>query len=46
MKNPTSRDVLHAVLIAVFVTAIATAALLDPSCRRPDESGHSRSVAP
>ena len=36
MSPPAPRDVRHAVILAVVLTAIAVVALLDPSCRHDD----------
>lgn len=47
MKSYTPRDVRHAVLLAVLLTAVAMLALLDPSCQRSGpRTGPSRSLAP
>ena len=40
MRTYTSRELRHAVLLAVALTALAMVALLDPTCRRSD-GGHS-----
>lgn len=49
MDNLEPRDLRHAVVLAVLVTAIAMFALLDPSCQRVHDaapSGPSRSTSP
>ncbi len=47
MRTYTPQELRHAVLLAVVLTAIAMAALLDPSCHRSDgglATGPSRSL--
>lgn len=47
--NLTPRDLRNAVLVTIVVTAVATLALVDPSCRRKQEApagGPTRSIAP
>lgn len=49
MKQPTPKDVRHAVILAVIITVVVMFALFDPSCQPREPESHpgpSRSIAP